>query len=372
MKHTSDQTTNMHRSRRAQRTRSGRRALVWTPRIGWSFSVGAASVCLAVCLAVMASPATADITTGLVAYYPLNGDGQDASGYGRHGTPNNVVPTNDRFGTPNGACFFSGDAYYVAAADGLPTGERSVALWLRPDDIFVSQGVMPIGYGGGVCGTSWIEAVYEQSVVRASHCNEQGMVHPYEMEVGTWHHWVVTTSPQGSRMYVDGEPAGSWEFFVNNTDTGTRHLGIGAGPSPAGYVPYSDANVRNFIGAIDEVRIYNRALTSDDVAELYTPGTNSVDARSNLALLESVGPNPSASGCDIRFSIAGPASVGFAVFDAGGRIVAEVPGREFPAGSHLVSWDGRDSGGQGVPVGTYFLRLLGAGDGQAERLVVIR
>jgi flagellar hook assembly protein FlgD len=63
---------------------------------------------------------------------------------------------------------------------------------------------------------------------------------------------------------------------------------------------------------------------------------------------------------------------GLAVFDAGGRIVAEIPSSEFRAGSHLISWDGRGSSEQRVPAGTYFLRLQGAADGQPERLVVIR
>lgn len=337
-----------------------------------STSAFLAATLLSVCLAVMALPATADINTGLVAYYPLNGDGQDASGYGRHGTPSNVVPTSDRFGTPSGACLFDGTAYYTATADGLPTGERTVALWVRPDSLEGSRGFMPIGYGGGVCGTSWIEAVYVQSVIRTSHCNDQWMIYPYEMGVGTWHHWVVTTSPLGSYMYMDGEPVGFWDFFVNNTDTSVKQLGIGAGSSPAGYVPYIDENVINFHGAIDEVRIYNRALTGGDVVELYGAGTGDVGEVSHPAASEFVGPNPSASGCDIRFAIEAPASVGLTVFDAGGRIVAEVPGRDFPAGSHLVAWDGRVDGGQSAPAGAYFLKLRGAGDEQARRFVIVR
>jgi hypothetical protein len=337
-----------------------------------SFGAGAAAVLLAVCLAAPASPVRADIDTGLVAYYPLNGDGQDASGYGRHGTPNNVVPTADRFGTPNGACFFDGTAYYVAPADGLPTGERTVALWLRPDYVDEIRGLMPFGYGGGVCGTSWIETVFPQGLVRASHCNEQWMIYPYAMGTGVWHHWVATTGPLGSWMYLDGEPVGFWGFFVDNTDTDAKHLGIGAGPSPGGYVPYLDENLMSFRGAIDEVRVYDRALTASDVVELYNTGTGDVGEGSHPAGTDFVGPSPTAAGCDVRFSIEAPASVGLTVFDAGGRIVAEIPRREFVAGRHVVSWNGRDSGGRIAPAGTYFVRLPGAGDGPARRLVVVR
>ena len=46
------------------------------------------------------------LTNGLVAYYPFNGNANDASGNENDAVPSNVVITNDRFGTPNSAYFW--------------------------------------------------------------------------------------------------------------------------------------------------------------------------------------------------------------------------------------------------------------------------
>ena len=52
------------------------------------------------------------LTNGLVAYYPLNGDASDHSGYGNDGTCINVAAVADRFGIPGGAVSFNGiDSY---------------------------------------------------------------------------------------------------------------------------------------------------------------------------------------------------------------------------------------------------------------------
>ncbi len=220
--------------------------------------------------ALLALPAAADITSGLVAYYPLDGNGQDLSGYGRDGTAVNVVPTADRFGAANAACLFNGTAYFTTWSDGLPTGERTVALWFRRDAGGSSPGAMPLGYGGSdACGTSWIQSVYPDILSRASHCSDQWMNYAYTTQLGVWHHWVVTTSPEGGKFFLDGQPVGTWPFFINNTVVSGKQLGIGAGVSPGGYVPYTDENVTNFSGALDDVRIYNRALSDADVQELF-------------------------------------------------------------------------------------------------------
>lgn len=173
-------------------------------------------------------------------------------------------------------------------------------------------------------------------------------------------------------MYLDGELVGSWEFFVNTTYVTGKHLAIGAGVSPDGYAPYTDANVASFYGAIDEVRIYDRALTLDDVRELRGWVPADVQPRTAFDGIESVAPNPSRSGCDIRFSTGEVASVGVVVCDVGGSVVAEIPPREFPSGVHVISWDGRNAVGEPVPSGVFFARLSGAGGAGIKRLLILR
>lgn len=54
---------------------------------------------------------------GLVAYYPLDGNAEDASGKGNNGNVHGAVPAPDRFGRPAGALRFNGVASYVQVPD---------------------------------------------------------------------------------------------------------------------------------------------------------------------------------------------------------------------------------------------------------------
>lgn len=95
--------------------------------------------------------------TGLVAYYPFDGNANDFSGNGRHGTAYNgitYVP-----GVKGQAASFNGiNAYIKASSDGLPTAERTVSLWFFANTIKMPRPVL-LGYGGGAgCGTSSLTA----------------------------------------------------------------------------------------------------------------------------------------------------------------------------------------------------------------------
>jgi hypothetical protein len=80
-------------------------------------------------------------------------------------------------------------------------------------------------------------------------------------------------------------------------------------------------------------------------------------------------PNPFAPQTTVSFALphAGPAEL--AVYDVSGRRVATLAEGRREAGSHVVSWDGRDDAGREVAAGTYFMRLI-AGETTATRKVV--
>ena len=61
-------------------------------------------------LSLLAATVQADIETGLVGYWPLNGDAQDASGNDLHGTISKATPAADRLGYADAAMSFTGAA----------------------------------------------------------------------------------------------------------------------------------------------------------------------------------------------------------------------------------------------------------------------
>lgn len=72
---------------------------------------------------------------------------------------------------------------------------------------------------------------------------------------------------------------------------------------------------------------------------------------SGVLRLHAVEPNPARGPLELRFTLAEPRSLRFAVFDASGRVHAEIASGAFAAGVHRLSWDPKGSRG------LYFLRL---------------
>ena len=71
----------------------------------------------------------------LVAYYPFNGNANDASGNGNNGTVNGATLTTDRFGNANSAYLFNGtnNDIIVPDAPGLrPSGAYTINAWVQP------------------------------------------------------------------------------------------------------------------------------------------------------------------------------------------------------------------------------------------------
>jgi hypothetical protein len=219
----------------------------------------------------------ADLSAGLVAYFPFDGNANDVTGNGHGGTAFNGVAYVP--GVLGQAASFNGINQYIKArSDGLPTAERSVSLWFHARAVRMPRPVF-LGYGGGpVCGTSWfmtLDLTPERAFWLSRHCNYFDVWAPYSPQpVGAWYHLVVTTSPAGTQFFLNGQNIGSSSYFVNNTAVlPGRDLTIGVDVADFGYGPYTDSEVGFFDGLMDEVRIYNRALGLNEILQLFNGAT---------------------------------------------------------------------------------------------------
>lgn len=219
------------------------------------------------------------LNDSLVAYYPFNGNANDESGNGNHGTVFGATLTYDRFGNPNSAYSFDGiNDYIEAPADSLPTGERTISFWFYTTS--VASHPVPFAYGGSSCGHTWFQSINqgmsENAYSLESHCEVNIFVCYYNQPpLNEWYHWVMTTSAEGTKMYINGELFCYNNNFVTNTTVTGKDLAIGVCVNVAGYAPYTDSNVGHFYGALDDFRIYNKELSADEVRELY--GINRID-----------------------------------------------------------------------------------------------
>jgi hypothetical protein len=104
--------------------------------------------------------------------------------------------------------------------------------------------------------------------------------------------------------------------------------------------------------------------------ELETPVEEVAGATPRTVLR--AGPSPFLSQTIVRFALPASERVGLGVYDIRGRLVATLADGVLPAGPHELTWSGRDSGGEEVPAGVYFVRLSTARETLAERIVRIR
>lgn len=83
-------------------------------------------------------------------------------------------------------------------------------------------------------------------------------------------------------------------------------------------------------------------------------------------------PNPSERMIEIEYQIAEPGHVNISVYDNLGRKVAVVLDRSMGVGRHVVVWDNRDTTGQEVSPGIYFVRLRTSGRIATQKVIVVR
>ncbi len=83
-------------------------------------------------------------------------------------------------------------------------------------------------------------------------------------------------------------------------------------------------------------------------------------------------PSPFRAGAGFGLALAEAQPVRVSLYAADGRQVRVLADRNFAAGRHRLSWDGRDERGSEVPAGMYLLRLEGPGREAVARALVVR
>jgi hypothetical protein len=205
------------------------------------------------------------ITNGLIAFYPFNGNANDQSGNGNNGTVFGATLTDDRFGVPGMAYQFNGTNDYISAnVPNLPTGSapRTVSLWAQAQPITTTQGVNLLFWGNeqnqqafGILNNSSPYTWQGESWGGGDDVNSGVIVDT------NWHNVVVEYDGANLLIFLDGIQRGSLGIVI---DTGFSQLTIGGFP-----------NNQMFSGAINDVLIYNRALSLLEIAQNLSASTNS-------------------------------------------------------------------------------------------------
>lgn len=223
-------------------------------------------------------------TNGLVAHYPFSGNANDGSGHNLNGTVQGAILTTDRFGNPNSAYFFDGINDYIEVAHNSQlniSGGISLSLWFNP-------------YNYAASGRLIDKTTVNQSDAYLLDINGASTNRRVRMIVGgvsspqphsknfiqdsVWFHIVATFDSSNIRFYVNGV-----------LDTTIQHVGLSPNSNnPLRFGANSILSGDFFRGKMDDAAIYNRALSQQEVTQLYTGNSCSYSDTTHVTIYDTV------------------------------------------------------------------------------------
>jgi hypothetical protein len=215
-------------------------------------------------------------TNGLVGWWPFNGNANDESGNGNNGTVNGAILTSDRNGNVNSAYYFDGVNDFIQISNNPslePSNSITIAAWVfietNPSDNFPAiiskeAGIYP-GYVSYalICGNAGLNQLGDPGMQVTTNT------------VG--YHWTGVTGASllNQWVFVTGVYNGSYMNIYHNGNLATS-IPVSGTIQYQNYlltIARSMANSTSvfsyFNGKIDDISIYNRALSQQEITSLY-------------------------------------------------------------------------------------------------------
>ncbi len=208
---------------------------------------------------------TASRADGLVAWYPFNGNANDSSGNGNNGTNNGATPTTDRFGNAGKAYSFNGASSFINVS-GIGSFASSVvtySAWVRINSSSPGGIIMR-----GTSSLYTIFGVWNNQVWIGGNNGTQTETQVGSVPINIWTH-IVGVYNQGLAtisIYINGQ-------FVQTVSSGFTLDGTGYITLIGTNQNYASCNCNQwFNGSMDDIRIYNRAMSVSEIQALYMEG----------------------------------------------------------------------------------------------------
>jgi hypothetical protein len=200
---------------------------------------------------------------GLIADYPLNGNANDASGNNHNGSVVGASPCKDRFGKANSALSFNGVDNYISF-ESIPLKKLdncSLSAWINPASIDQDSMAVCMGSDDGRIGNGFEFGVsggnspgnHLYGILGSVAWIDSGYIFP---SPNAWYHVVMLRTNGVTKFYVNG---------IQTANTESRRPF-----APKAFTIGSATGIRFFNGMIDDVRIYNRALSASEIQAIYT------------------------------------------------------------------------------------------------------
>ncbi|MNQ11178.1 Internalin-J precursor [compost metagenome] len=210
-------------------------------------------------------------TNGLIAYYPFSGNANDVSENKSNGSVTGAVLTTDRFGNSNSAYSFDGVGSYIdATIANIPQGNaaKTISGWFKTN-------TPNPGENGDVCifnygalsrlqrfGLTVYSKGYLQTSTGPNAIGDDFYVNNFNYLSNDWYFFTLTYNGTKVSLYVNGVFVSEKNAALNTTNNLFR---IGKRIS-------GDTTNEYFKGEIDNIGIWNRVLTPEEISAMYAPG----------------------------------------------------------------------------------------------------
>ena len=234
--------------------------------------------------AIISKPAT---NLGLVGYWSMDeGSGSyagDASGNKNTGTLTNGPTWVD--GKRGKALNFDGSNDYVNAGNGaslnITTKSMTVSLWIYMNDLSSPQNILNKGINSNDIDNNYNIFIYSSTLrfrLENSTTYSQIALNTNIFSTNKWYYITFVSNETGLYFYKNGVLDTSSLSVPVTPKANSESLYIGGGFGDAG-------TGQDFNGSIDEVRIYNRALSAAEIQALYKSGAAKLKVPTNTGLV---------------------------------------------------------------------------------------
>lgn len=309
---------------------------------------------------------------GLVLYLPFSGNELDYSASLNNGIISNVALSSDRFNQSNSAYYFNGSNSFLTTTKIVTNPYPvNISLWFLTSS---TKGGWLIGFGQNQYGLSNthdrnLYMTNDGKLIWGVWSGNRDYLKTLEsFNDGKWHHIIASIQNNGMYLYVDGKLNTSNNAYrVAENFSGYWKIGY----ESLDYWPETPSSFY-FNGTLDDIRIYNRELSNEEISLLFNESTvTSVTPSSTIipddySLFQNY-PNPFNPTTIIRFSIPSRSMANIKIYDLMGREIRTLINEELSPGNYEINFDGSE-----LASGIYFYKLQTAINSITKKMILMK
>ena len=198
---------------------------------------------------------------GLIAWYPFDGNASDMSGNGNDGTVYGASSVEDRSSHESQALDFNGSNNHVELPSNVSsslTKDLTISMWVHSSEFGPGSQFLFLRPTSG--NSESVKLGISPEGIIEFRINDDPLNADVGVTEGLWQHIVITFDGGMQKIYLDGPKVAS-RSKIASLDSTTE---------PSYIAVDKDSNLNQFFnGSIDDIRIYDRALSAEEIELLY-------------------------------------------------------------------------------------------------------